>query len=325
VSTHWQELLRSAWTELAQHPAQKRQFRTQLLSESVRLCAYAGRRAVDDAPCLLIQTILPIEARFELGGMRLDSTLGEEGPLLVLSLEDANRADLFTTVCADAISAAELAVSDEALTYYLARLEAWRRFLRERDSGLTRNEAVGLIGELLVLARILDHNRMLQSTWESPDDGLHDFKRTGHSLEVKTNLGPASTVHISSLDQLDLTGLRRLELIHIRLIEAPDGQNLGDLISEVEQVLPDAASRNSFSNALLRRGLMPDDAVARSSPRVQLRSLIAYTIDDKFPKLVRATLPAAVIEAEYELDLRAISSLTTVVEAVLAEFAGGVT
>ena len=187
-------------------------------------------------------------------------------------------------------------------------LDAWRQFLRDRRDGLSRSETIGLIGELLVLERLLAAVPGVLPSWQSPDDGLHDFESNGHALEVKTGLGPSSSITISTLDQLDATGLRQLDLLHVRLVDAPGGRCLRDIVSAIDGMLPDDATRRAFENALLRRGLMPDDDAARLTPRVQQRSIDAYSITDGFPRLIRANLPLAITEATYTLDVRAITA-----------------
>lgn len=323
MSVEWQDILRAAWAELSRHPARTRQFRTQRLSPTLELGAYAALRAADESPCLLIEADVAPASLFEVGGMRLNTYPGDNGPLLVLTLEDAGRGDLFATVCADAVAAAANAPSDEALPQFLARLDAWRRFLRERRAGLTHNETVGLLGELLLLERLVQADGSMLSTWTSPDDGLHDFLVRGQALEVKTSLGPASALRISTLDQLDPSGLRRLDLVHVRLIETPDGRSLGNVITGVERALPNEGARRAFANALLRRGLMPHDLAARSAPLIDVRAFSAYAVGDPFPKLARTAVPAAVQDAEYSLELRAIDAHAIDFEAVITEFSRG--
>lgn len=316
----WSEHLRAAWQELARHSAQSKAYRTRRLSDELPLNAHAALRAVDGAPCLVIEGIAPAEGHFEVGGMRLGVVRDERGPLLVLSLEDRDRIDLFTTVCADAISASE--GNDQALPVFLDRLDAWRRFLRERNSGLSREETTGLIGELLVFVELLSLDRAALSCWEAPGDGLHDFQRGGHALEVKASLGPASQIHISTLDQLDITGLRRLDLLHVRLIESPDGTTLGTIVLEIMARLEEP-SRRAFENALLRRGLMPDDTAARSSPRVEMRAMDGYHVGAAFPRLGRTNVPEAVSDAQYALDVRALTNFSTPASLVLEHFHNG--
>jgi hypothetical protein len=321
--TAWLDTLNEAWNALAQTAPVLRQYRTRLISPDVPLEIRAGLRAFDNAPCLMLQTALASDAQFELGGMRLSTIPDEAGPLLVLSLEDGTRRDLFATICADVVAAAALADRNQALQQFLGRLDAWRRFLRDRRDGLSRAEIVGLIGELIVLECLLAHHAENLIHWQSPVDGLHDFEAYGHALEVKTGLGPSSTITISRLDQLDITGLRRLDLVHVRLIEAPDGRNLREIMAAISELLQTETARQAFENALLHRGLLPGDEVARQTPRVQLRTIDAYSVSDGFPRLKRSELPLAITEATYTLEVRAISAFSKDTAAVLDAFNQG--
>lgn len=323
----WLAALNEAWEELVRTAPHARQYRTKLISAEAPLDIFAGMRASDSAPCLMLQTTLAAGALFELGGMRLNTVADESGPFLVLSLEDSSRRDLFSTICADVVSAAARAGTVDALAQFLARLDAWRQFLRDRRDGLSRSETIGLMGELLVLERLLDAAPHSLATWQSPNDGLHDFQSNGHALEVKAGLGPSSSITISALDQLDATGLRRLDLLHIRLVEVPGARCLRGVLAAINEPLPDDASRRAFENALVRRGLMPDDDTARLTPKVQQRSIDAYSIGETFPRLNRATLPVAITEATYTLEVRAIAGFaveaTSALDAFVQEGANG--
>lgn len=323
MSSAWQGRLRDAWSELAQHSPDRRHFRTRRLSDSTAIDAYAGLRATDNSPCLVLHGEVTPDNLFEVGGMRLGIATGESVSLLVLSLEDGQRSDLFATVCADAMAATDGADSENALGRFIARLNAWRRFLRERRSGLSPEEAIGLIGELAIYERLLSIDVQAQASWQSPDDGLHDFLRNGHAIEVKATLGPSSLVRISSLDQLDTAGLRRLDLTIVRLIEAPTGMTISDLIVSIEQRLPDETARRTFQNAMLRRGLMPDDDAARTRPRVQLRSIDSYRVGEHFPRIVRADVPAEVTDASYCLELRSLVRHAIDLEVAVRDFLEG--
>jgi putative PD-(D/E)XK family protein DUF4420 len=314
-------VLNDAWDELAKTSPVARQYRSRLISPDVSLEIRAGMRAIDDAPCLLLQTSVPPDALFELGGMRLSSVPDAAGPMLVLSLEDGSRRDFFATICADVVAAAASADREHALGQLLARLDAWRHFLRDRRNRLSRSETIGLIGELLILERLLAADPGCLRRWESPADGLHDFAGHGHSLEIKTGLGPAGTITISRLDQLDTSGVRRLDLLHVRLIESADGRSLQEIIISLNALLRDQAARDILENMLLRRGLLPDDSGALNIPKVHLRAIDSYNVSDGFPRLVRSSLPLAVTEASYTLEVRALSPFfadtTTILEAFL--------
>jgi hypothetical protein len=279
-------------------------------------------RSVDDAPCLLIEGVTNSAMFFEVGGMRLGAYQGESGALLALTLEDREQADLFLTVCSDVLASASVGSPDEYLARFLGRLDAWRSFLRERRAGFSKSETVGLIGELLILERLLGIRRDLLFSWSAPEDGLHDFTSKGRALEVKSAIGPASRVRVSALDQLDPSGLDRLTLIHVRLTERADGRCLKAIVENLTAILADETARRLLSNALLKRGLMPDDRAALEHPAIEVHEITAYQIDDGFPKLIRTQVPAAIVDAEYSLDVRAIVSHATDPQAALADFAG---
>lgn len=320
--TRWLGALHTAWDELALIAPIARQYRSRVVSAETPLEIRASIRAIDNAPCLMLQTTPPPDALFELGGMRLSSIPDPSGQMLVLSLEDAGRRDLFTKICADVVEAALQPDQNAALAQFLARLDAWRQFLRDRRDGLSRRETVGLMGELLVLERLIEGDRNCLPSWQAPLDGLHDFQRDGHALEVKTGLGPSSVISISKLDQLDTAGLRRLDLLHVKLVESPAGRSLRDIITDLNAVLPES-DRTSFENLLLRRGLLPGDEAAWSTPRVQLRTIDAYSVSDGFPRLVRSGLPLAITDANYTLEVRGISAFAEDAPAALDAFHQG--
>lgn len=318
--TGWVTLLTEAWNELSHTAPIWREYRSKVLAGNLPLEISAGMRAADNAPCLLLPRPLTADALFELGGVRLTTVPDTRGPLLVLSLEDTNRRDLFTKLCADLV---EAAASDRAraLDQFLDRLDAWRKFLRDRQDGLSRSGIIGLVGELLVLERLLGRDTKLLRSWEAPVDGLHDFHARGHALEIKTGLGPSPTITISRLDQLETAGLRRLELIHVKLIETLDGRSLGDIIASIRGIIPDRVPQ--FDHALIRRGLLPDDAAARNAPLVQLRSMDCYAVTDGFPRLLRTVLPVAIIDAAYTLDVRSLSAFSADTTVALEAFIQG--
>ena len=296
------------WAELAGATG-GRQFVSRRIEEAAQLDVHAALRVLDGSPCLLFDLPDPgrvADAGFEVGGMRLARAAGEEGQLLVLSLEDRGRRDLFATLCADLLNFSAGTEAGQPFTVLLDRLEAWRLFLRSLASGMDRSEIIGLLGELYVLSTLLPDAPELLATWRAPDDGLHDFENAGHALEVKTTTGPGSRVRISTLDQLDVTGLDRLDLMHVRLVESPQGQTMDELIATIDGLLGSPAMRRDFSNGLLRRGLQPDDAAARTGVRSRLQQIVCYGIVDAFPRLTRAAVPAPIIDASYALDLSAV-------------------
>lgn len=302
--------LEALWARLAGAGAGQRRFVSLRIDAVGMLDVHAALRTADHSPCLLFDMHdgLTVDIEFEVGGMRSARTATDTGQSLVLSLEDASRRDLFATLGADVIGYAANELGGQALPAVLTRLDAWRLFLRSIRDGMSRNEIIGLIGELRILYDLLVEDPALLPAWKAPNEGIHDFEHLGHALEVKATVGPGSRVKISQLDQLDDGGLDRLDLVHVRLYETPQGECVDDLVERISAVLPDGKMKRQFSNALLRRGLSPDDRRARSGFRTSLHQAIAYHIDAGIPRILRGDVPPAVTDVSYALDLGQLTS-----------------
>lgn len=306
--------LELVWARLAAGGTPKRQFVSVRIDPANHLDVHVALRALDTAPCLLFDLPDPSsvgDAEFEVGGMRFFRAAAAGGQCMVLSLEEPAHRELFATVCADVLSFAGADTAADGLKLVLARLDAWRLFLRSLAGGMSRSEIIGLIGELCVMKMIVERRPSLVATWRAPDDAVHDFENAGQALEVKTTLGAGSRVRISTLDQLDQAGLDQLCLLHVRLFETPLGERVDDLIDAISSRLETEASRRDFSNALLRRGLRPDDTAARSGLRTSLQQITAYAVTEAFPRLNRSDVPAGIVEASYAIELGPLQSFAS--------------
>ena len=304
--------LEALWSRLTTAGAGARRFVSLRVDDAGSLDVHVAIRSVDRAPCVLFDLADPEsvgDVEFEVGGMRCSRGATDAGQTIVLSLEDGTRRDLFGTLAADLIAHAAKVSSDSALASVLIRLDAWRLFLRTVADGLRRSEVIGLIGELRVLREFVEADSRLFSTWKAPDDAIHDLENRGHALEVKATLGAGSRVTISGLDQLDEAGLELLDLVHVRLYETPEGECVDDITGTIMAHLPDDRTRRLFENALLRRGLSPDDRRARTGIRTGLQQVVAYRVTDQFPRIVRVDVPPAIPEASYAVELAAAADL----------------
>lgn len=319
------ELL-AQWRELAEVAPGDRLFRTRRLNSPRRLDLRVGLRETDGAPCLVIAPGVASDsvATFETAGLRLSRAADPGGVLLVLSLEEPARRDLFAEICSDCIRSVvsgEENGEGDLVSLLASRLSAWRAFLRDQSGGLSRRETVGIIGELLLLDQLLDHGADAVGMWTAPDGGLHDFERASNALEVKTSLGAARRLHISTLDQLDEAGLASLHVAHLRLVEVPDGEMPEEIAARIETRLDGERARGAFRNALLRRGLAPG-AVADPGLRVRLAGTEFYAVHEGFPRLRRGDVGLGIVEAEYQIEVRALSGFQADAAAMFGVFGG---
>lgn len=286
------------------------------------LGTFAGVRSTDGAPCL----VLPLDVSdrppqaFTAGGITLQLVRSPEGLLAVIVLDEASETDLFTILCADLLAVAAAAADrSHALHSLFRRLNAWRAFLRERRA-LSSAEIVGLVGELVVLERLLVVADRPLELWIAAQ-GLHDFASGPTAVEVKTTLGAGRSITVSGLDQFDAVGFDTLHLIHVRLRPSRGGRTPRAMIADLETAFSARGERVAFEDALLARGLPPH--VRPDEPAALIDSLRAFEVRSGFPRLTSADVPPGVLDARYDVELRALDPFEADLEAILYRLARG--
>ncbi|MGV1035258.1 MAG: PD-(D/E)XK motif protein [Microbacteriaceae bacterium] len=165
-------------------------------------------------------------------------------------------------------------------------------------SRLSDEKVTGLIGELLLLKHLIDHegeNAAIQA-WLGPLGVSHDFGFADFDAEVKTTQSPNRVHVIGSESQLECVPDRALYLVSIQLIlagAATEGYTLPELIESTRAALSASAQR-SFDSALKGLGWHPEDHDLYRA-RYQLRNQPkAYLVDDVFPAITGEGLDAAI-------------------------------
>lgn len=236
---------------------------------------------------------------------------------LWLNLAPAEPGDTrpFTSLCADIVADLPDTGPDDT-SAPLAILDRWRRFWAARWDGLSREEQIGLAGELLVLLEwIPTITTATLTAWHGPLGGRHDW--VGHSLAVEVKTTAISTgpvIHrISRLDQLEEPSDRPLYLLSQRLVADPAGElSLDRMIrrARMAAAATDRICETLLDDRLRARGVTRADDGRYSDP-LRLADRALYKIDENFPRLVPATfptgLPAGIIDVTYALDTSACS------------------
>ena len=191
---------------------------------------------------------------------------------------------------------------DEAFSSVLV---GWRDVLR-RDVALSREQEVGLFGELLVLYSLI-HALGPESaitSWIGPTGEEHDFGLAHNDLEVKTTASETRTHWISTPNQLSAVSERELRLISIMITPryGEGSLDLPDLARAVEVVA--GAFATEFREKLERVGYHNNDAPLYST-RWMLRDHIQeYLINESFPKITGDELKQIGITSREIPDLR---------------------
>ena len=191
---------------------------------------------------------------------------------------------------------------------FLTRIRAWQEFMRRSDDGVLSNEAeAGLYGELQFLRQLINAGAPLLNcidAWEGPKDGLQDFYFGSGAIEVKsTLLEHGFPVTIGSLDQLDDSAVHPLYLAGIRLKLGAGGTTLPELISDMrDSMADDVPALAGFNTRLLHAGYF-NEFVERYIRRFTYVGSRILAVNAEFPRLTRGSVPIAIRNVRYEIDL----------------------
>jgi hypothetical protein len=233
--------------------------------------------------------------------------------ILIFKLQDDGLKDIFLELCRDIIRAAAAAESEkDAVARALARTWRWHHLLRGGSDGrLNGEEQKGLVGEILVLQELLLpalEPLDALNAWRGPLDAPKDFEIGRYCIEAKARRSAAlPCVNISSIAQLDTSGIEGLYLFVVDLDLAPARTAGSRTVTEYAAELRDAlvardGAVGEHLDMLLNAGgfRWSDDYSDFSWVEGQRR---IYRVGDGFPRLCPANVPSGIIEAKYAVGL----------------------
>ena len=185
-------------------------------------------------------------------------------------------------------------------------IEDFRALLSRTTTDVGKGRIAGLIAELLVLNRLLDHSTAAWHAWRGPMGDRHDFRVGDTSLEVKASLrSGASAVTINGLEQLEVPSGGTLHLLRIVLEPVSGGMLSVSTLARSALLKADEPSR--LETLLAATGCR--DAAAEEWNRHSFRreSEGLYEIREGFPRMTRTMLREAVVpgvhDVTYKIDL----------------------
>lgn len=236
---------------------------------------------------------------------------------------------VFTRFCRELIETVAGASSPAKET--AAAMDRWRALFSDAERrGLLSDEALlGLIGELLVVERLLAAEAPPDLRyWVGPFSELHDFRSQSFAIEVKATLvREGRIVPISSVDQLQEPSGASLFLVHTRLLSDPAGISLPELVA---RVIDAGAQRAQMDRRLNELGILPGDLSPYMERKFKIAESRVYDVaGEAFPRLLRSSftgddIPPGTLRIRYSIDLtneppHALSD--DAVDAVLVAFA----
>ena len=183
----------------------------------------------------------------------------------------------------------------------------WHRLLKGgRDGRLTAEEQKGLIGELIFLGQYVVPTIGVGQgvrSWVGPLGAKRDFEIGIVAVECKAHAPLASTLRITSADQLDSTRESPLFLHVIEIAEArsqvAEAVTVTDVVDGVLQQIEaaDVAVQGEFEERLWAVGYDNADDYTHRQWVIGDGSL--FRVVDKFPRITPQILPAGVTQVCY--------------------------
>jgi hypothetical protein len=180
-------------------------------------------------------------------------------------------------------------------------LDRWRSFWTVDRSGLTREQVMGLFGELWFLHRWCGPVSVSSvARWQVPLGARHDFQGPVASIESKASssaAGGGPCHFIQSLDQLADPERGQLYLFSLHVAEDHLAANSLPLLVERISANPatDTEALSLFSERLAAAGYNPADA-GRYTRSFRVLAEELYRVDSSFPRLTRESFGAVLLE-----------------------------
>ncbi len=274
-------------------------------------------RLSDGRYLFLLKGLRVFEARKfpALGGINLSQQQIPDGSSeLILELVDTEQVSLFRALAEDLLAATSdlgNGESDLAAERLIIRLERWQAMLRKkRDSLLSRQAVIGLVGELLFLRDrllpILGVEQTLRA-WRGPHRDEQDFANGDQIFEVKTQLNTADQyLLISSEAQLDNTS-GKIAVCHQTLAACTDDDREAESLNQlVEDIRVRCRAHSLVACDLLDAGLLAAGYRARpeyDEEKWKPSQSRYFEVIDDFPRLVPTLLPPGVSRVSYRITL----------------------
>ena len=181
------------------------------------------------------------------------------------------------------------------------------RRLLSRNGGLlpSDDEILGLVGELLLLRRLVSAGPHLWQGWNGPLGSARDYSWGTVDIEAKASrMAGDSRLTVNGLDQLETEDGRDLLIHHSILTENPMGTiDAPRLVDEIREQISDP---EGFDTSLANAGYLSEQSDLWLEHRFTLHSTHIYRVSEGFPRIRRSdfsdgSLPAGVAKLRYDV------------------------
>lgn len=209
----------------------------------------------------------------------------------------------------------------EAITKTLNVISKWKKlFDKINFNGLSIEQQKGLIGELLFINHLLDHQKSsstILNAWTGPDFEDKDFVFGATGIEIKLTSSKYPKLKITNEGQLDAQNLNELFLILYTVEDVKEnGFTLNSLIDQTQQKLSANIDELKFFNErLMLLGYFEDDK-EHYNKMYSLKKTYTYSVSEEFPKIIKSQLPVGIYNTSYFIELSAVENFSVGMEEI---------
>lgn len=247
-----------------------------------------------------------------LNGITVLYTQVHKSPAVVLALKDNQDWPIFLKICLDLYEVTEQERNEKkALSAFYNRLRYWQYFLkRNMENFLSKEEQIGLIGELLLLEKyVLPQYKTIEAIhfWTGADGDVQDFSIGEKRIEVKVCSSPSKNeVFISSLEQLynkECPVYLAIVYLGQAAADAKGAVSLFTLADRISNYIKqdNISAHEAFIAKLSMRGLFLDGSYNDS---FYLPSAFnCFSVREEFPRITPGDIRPGVSKAKYSINL----------------------
>ncbi len=234
--------------------------------------------------------------------------------LLVFRLIEPGFEKIFYHICEDLVeSSRNLPPSISGVSFVIARFKRWQKLLEKGKTGIMEEHILrGLLGELIFLEKAIQRHggKCSVQAWTGPSGAKKDFIYENLWYEIKTVRPDASSVLISSEEQLD--GDFNSGYLFVVTLEKCESKANGcfspsDIIIRIKEILKnEPLAEIEFEEKLLDAGYIEHQDYQQKFYKVLNKKY--YVIKEGFPRITPVNLPAGVRNISYEIDIKAMNA-----------------
>lgn len=237
--------------------------------------------------------------------------LSDNSYALRFSLNYPSLDEIFVKLCWDLMSASK--EDPKPIEKIIAQYKKWLRLLQQIGNGLLQpHSQKGLIGELLFLNDCIDKHGedAALDEWVGPEGADQDFNFAKGWAEVKATIIAGTSVQVSSLQQLDRSdeGILVVYFLDKTSSSGSGTISLNEAVKKVSSKISLQKNKDLFELKLAKNGYQSKNADEYSSYRFKLAEKRMYCVSNEFPRLTKNSVPSAVVETQYKIDLPSIET-----------------